>query len=96
MMEWKVWNQMNRLLLTFTLISLYSLFFLGRGAIGGNDVWYHHKEFFLFSSFPSFLFLFRSPKGLSATSTALSATFIILPAAFEALPAAFEDLSATS
>ncbi len=71
-------------------------YFSGRGAIGGNDVWYHHKEFLLFSSFPSFLFLFRSPKALSATSKSLLATFVILPAAFEALPAAFEDLSATS
>ena len=67
-------------------------YFLGRGAIGGNDVWYHHKEFLLFSSFPSFLFLFRSPKA----SKSLLATFVKLPAAFEALPAAFEDLSATS
>ena len=38
--------------------------FLGRGPIGDDDLWYHHMEFFPFSSFSSFLFQFRPPSCL--------------------------------
>ena len=71
-------------------------YFLGRGPIGDDDLWYHHMEFFPFSSFSSFLFPFRSPKALPAASKALPGTFVILPAAFEALTAASKAFSATS
>ena len=77
---------MNHLLVTFTLISLYSLIFWAGAPKGAMS--YGHVAFFLFDSFSSFLHPFRSPKALPAATNALPPTSVVLPAAFEALPAA--------
>ena len=73
---------MNRLLLTFTLISLYSLI-----------VWAGPGRHYIFTIFISIPFPKAPPP---AASKALPATFEILPATYEALPAASEAFSATS
>ena len=65
---------------------------MGSGPVGGDDLWYHHRE--IFSIFVFVFFVLRPPQGLPPGSEAPSASFGALQADSKALPVGSETLPA--